>query len=120
MKRSERIILEEKLNEVIETLIPSWQLKNVNYQEELVDAGKLLEKYPEILDGCFIPENKRYSSLKYYFGGSGDYLITNGMGVIKLDLPEKPRPDILSNKIGPSYIQKKKKQSILDFIEQNE
>jgi hypothetical protein len=117
MKRSERIALEEKLNEVIETLIPSWQLNNINYQEELIDAGKLLEKYPEILNGCLIPENKRYSSLKYYFGASGDYLINNGMSVTTLDLPERPKYDILPNKVGQGYIQKKKKQSILEFIE---
>lgn len=108
------------LNEIIETLIPPWKLDSIDLQEELRDAKKILKKYPEISEGCLIPPNKRYSSLKYYLGPTGDSLIKKGMQTIKLDLPPKPTYDILPDKIGPDYKNKPKSLNILEFIQQNE
>ena len=110
----------KELYDVIELLIPSWKLNYINPNEELKDAEKIVRKYPEILNGCLIPENKRFSNLKYYFGAAGDFLIKNGIKSIKIDLPKASIPVILGDKVGKSYKKREEQKTLIDFIKENE
>lgn len=101
---------------IVEDLLPSYLLDNVNRNMQEAMAKSLAKKHLGLIDGCIIDQDKRFSDLRFYFGEKGAKLIETGIKRCKLDIKQsKSDIRIEHQKVGENpKIQKK--DNLLDFI----